>query len=91
MPHLASRMAPWLNPGWDNELAERRIGQLSLDPKQKAGKLSGGQRAQLALTLAIAKRPQLLLDEPIASLDPLALAPRHGHRRLRRRRRRRGV
>jgi ABC-2 type transport system ATP-binding protein len=40
---------------------------------QKAGRLSGGQRAQLALTLAIAKRPQLLiLDEPVASLDPLA-------------------
>jgi ABC-2 type transport system ATP-binding protein len=67
------RLGVWLNPGWDNDLAERRIEQLSLDPKQKAGKLSGGQRAQLALTLAIAKRPQLLLlDEPIASLDPLA-------------------
>jgi ABC-2 type transport system ATP-binding protein len=67
------RLGAWLNPGWDNDLAERRIQQLSLDPKQKAGKLSGGQRAQLALTLAIAKRPQLLLlDEPIASLDPLA-------------------
>ena len=51
----------------------RRIEQLGLDPKQKAGKLSGGQRAQLALTLAIAKRPELLiLDEPVASLDPLA-------------------
>ena len=46
---------------------------LGLDPKQRAGKLSGGQRAQLALTLAIAKRPELLiLDEPVASLDPLA-------------------
>jgi ABC-2 type transport system ATP-binding protein len=46
---------------------------VDLDPRQKAGKLSGGQRAQLALTLAIAKRPELLfLDEPIASLDPLA-------------------
>ena len=37
------------------------------------GSLSGGQRAQLALTLAVAKRPELLLlDEPVASLDPLA-------------------
>ena len=36
-------------------------------------KLSGGQRAQLALTLGLAKRPELLiLDEPVASLDPLA-------------------
>ena len=44
-----------------------------LDPRQKAGKLSGGQRAQLALTMAIAKRPEfLILDEPVASLDPLA-------------------
>jgi ABC-2 type transport system ATP-binding protein len=62
-----------LNPGWDAGMAQDRITRLGLDPAQKAGKLSGGQRAQLALTLAIAKRPQLLvLDEPIASLDPLA-------------------
>jgi ABC-2 type transport system ATP-binding protein len=61
------------NPGWDPRLARDRIARLGLDPTQKAGKLSGGQRAQLALTLAIAKRPQLLvLDEPVASLDPLA-------------------
>jgi len=67
------RMGAWLNPGWDDELAQRRIGQLGLDPKQRAGSLSGGQRAQLALTLALAKRPEiLLLDEPVASLDPLA-------------------
>ena len=47
--------------------------QLDLDPDQKAGSLSGGQRAQLALTMAIAKRPDLLvLDEPVAGLDPLA-------------------
>jgi ABC-2 type transport system ATP-binding protein len=61
------------NPGWDQALAAARIKSLRLDPAQKAGKLSGGQRAQLALTLAIAKRPELLiLDEPVASLDPLA-------------------
>jgi ABC-2 type transport system ATP-binding protein len=67
------RFGAWLNPRWDNEMAERRIGQLGLDPGQRAGKLSGGQRAQLALTLALAKRPDLLiLDEPVASLDPLA-------------------
>ena len=63
----------WLNPRFDEAVAERRIDQLGLDRKQRAGKLSGGQRAQLALTLAIAKRPELLvLDEPVASLDPLA-------------------
>ena len=62
-----------LNPGWDGPLARRRIDQLDLDPGRKAGKLSGGQRAQLALTLALGKRPELLiLDEPVASLDPLA-------------------
>jgi ABC-2 type transport system ATP-binding protein len=67
------RLGAWLNPGWDDELARRRIGQLALDAKQRAGSLSGGQRAQLALTLALAKRPELLLlDEPVASLDPLA-------------------
>jgi ABC-2 type transport system ATP-binding protein len=67
------RLGSWLNPGWDDGLARRRIGQLGLDPKQRAGSLSSGQRAQLALTVAIAKRPELLLlDEPVASLDPLA-------------------
>jgi ABC-2 type transport system ATP-binding protein len=67
------RLGAWLNPGWDSESADRRIAELGLNPKQRAGKLSGGQRAQLALTLAIAKRPELLvLDEPVASLDPLA-------------------
>ena len=67
------RMGAWTNPAWDAPLAERRIEGLGLDVRQKAGRLSGGQRAQLALTLAIAKRPELLiLDEPVASLDPLA-------------------
>jgi ABC-2 type transport system ATP-binding protein len=67
------RLGAHMNPAWDAGAAEHRISQLGLDPEQKAGKLSGGQRAQLALTLAIAKRPEvLILDEPIASLDPLA-------------------
>jgi ABC-2 type transport system ATP-binding protein len=67
------RLGARLNPGWDAGLARSRIGRLDLDPGQKAGSLSGGQRAQLALTLAVAKRPELLLlDEPVASLDPLA-------------------
>jgi ABC-2 type transport system ATP-binding protein len=67
------RLGAHLNPGWDAGLARGRIERLDLDPGQKAGTLSGGQRAQLALALAIAKRPELLvLDEPVASLDPLA-------------------
>jgi ABC-2 type transport system ATP-binding protein len=67
------KLGAHMNPGWDDQLARRRISDLGLDPRQKAGKLSGGQCAQLALTLAIAKRPEfLILDEPVASLDPLA-------------------
>ena len=67
------RLGAALNPGWDDALATARIGRIGLDPAQQAGKLSGGQRAQLALTLGIAKRPELLLlDEPVAALDPLA-------------------
>ncbi|MBS2536426.1 ABC transporter ATP-binding protein [Catenulispora sp. NF23] len=67
------RMGAHLNPGWDGQLAQRRIAQIGLDPKQRAGRLSGGQRAQLALTVAVAKRPDLLIfDEPAAALDPLA-------------------
>ncbi|MGZ0151191.1 ABC transporter ATP-binding protein [Kribbella sp. WER1] len=62
-----------LNPAWDQSLAQQRVQRLKLDPKQRAGRLSGGQRAQLALTLGLAKRPELLiLDEPVAALDPLA-------------------
>jgi len=67
------RLGQHLNPAWDQAYAEDRIARLGLDVKQKAGRLSGGQRAQLALTMAIAKRPRLLiLDEPVAALDPLA-------------------
>jgi ABC-2 type transport system ATP-binding protein len=67
------KLGAHLNPRWDGELARTRLAQLGLDPRQRAGKLSGGQRAQLALTIAVAKRPELLiLDEPVASLDPLA-------------------
>lgn len=61
-----------LNPGWDQAFAEQRMDQLGVSLRHRAGKLSGGQQAQLALTLALAKRPRLLvLDEPVASLDPL--------------------
>jgi ABC-2 type transport system ATP-binding protein len=67
------KLGAHLNPRWDQAFAAARIESLGLDPRQKAGKLSGGQRAQLALTIATSKRPELLmLDEPVASLDPLA-------------------
>ena len=67
------RLGARLNPTWDKDPAQQRMSRLGLDMDQKAGRLSGGQRAQLALTLGIAKRPELLiLDEPVASLDPLA-------------------
>ncbi|GIJ73472.1 ABC transporter ATP-binding protein [Virgisporangium ochraceum] len=67
------RLGARLNPRWDAALAERRVRARGLDPGQKAGSLSGGQRAQLALTVAAAKRADLLvLDEPVAALDPLA-------------------
>ncbi|NJP89358.1 ABC transporter ATP-binding protein [Nonomuraea sp. FMUSA5-5] len=67
------RLGARLNPRWDSALARERIERLGLDPGRKAGRLSGGERAQLALTLGLAKRPELLiLDEPVAALDPLA-------------------
>jgi len=67
------RLGAELNPGWDERVARARIDRVGLDPSQRAGGLSGGQRAQLALAVAIGKRPELLiLDEPVASLDPLA-------------------
>ena len=67
------RMGAAMNPRWDQALAAQRVDRLGLVGRQKAGSLSGGQRAQLALTLAIAKHPRLLLlDEPVANLDPLA-------------------
>ncbi len=62
-----------LNPRWDDALARARIQKLGIPLDRRAGKLSGGQQAQVALVLALAKRPDLLLlDEPLASLDPLA-------------------
>jgi ABC-2 type transport system ATP-binding protein len=62
-----------LNRRFDRRYAEARLGELGISLNRKAGKLSGGQQAQLALTVALARRPRLLvLDEPVAMLDPVA-------------------
>jgi ABC-2 type transport system ATP-binding protein len=67
------RLGRELNSRWDDAVAEQRVDELGLSRRQRVGTLSGGQQAQVALTLALAKRPQLLLlDEPVAALDPLA-------------------
>ena len=67
------RFGKELNPRWDEAFARQRIAQLGLPYNKKVGHLSGGQQAQIALTLALAKKPELLLlDEPIAAFDPLA-------------------
>jgi ABC-2 type transport system ATP-binding protein len=67
------QMAAHMNSRWDHQLARTRLAELGIPQRQKVASLSGGQQAQLALTIALARRPELLvLDEPLAMLDPLA-------------------
>ncbi|WP_062428800.1 ABC transporter ATP-binding protein [Herbidospora daliensis] len=67
------RAGAGLNPNFDTQGARKRLDDLGIPQRRRVRQLSGGQRAQVAITLAVAKRADLIvLDEPLANLDPLA-------------------
>jgi ABC-2 type transport system ATP-binding protein len=67
------RLGRAMNPGWDQQLATSRMNALGIPLNRKVRRLSGGQQAQISLTMALAKRaPLVVLDEPVSSLDPVA-------------------
>jgi ABC-2 type transport system ATP-binding protein len=62
-----------LSARWDQEFARSRLARFDIPLDRPVRSLSTGQRAQVALTLGLGKRPELLLlDEPVANLDPVA-------------------
>jgi ABC-2 type transport system ATP-binding protein len=67
------RLGRELNPGWDQGRAAGLLERFDIAPDRRCGKLSGGQQAQVAFALALGARPSvLLLDEPLANVDPVA-------------------
>ena len=67
------RMVAAMNQQWDQAMAMRLLRQLEVPLRARVGRLSVGQQAKVAVTLCLATRPELmLLDEPLASLDPVS-------------------